>query len=221
MSLEAQKSVYSTGGFQMGQRTAPVPGTVRSSEQKTSVDARTPLKWSLFTTEIGWCGLLGRDNTVSRLLMGHHSRTDVLEAMQRIHVDELLIEIDDIGEADWYPELRERLQDYFQGASVDFQDFTLALPPMTVFQSRVIRALQQVGYGEQISYGELASKAGSPRAARAVGTVMANNRIPVLIPCHRVVASGGKLGGFSAPQGTSLKAHLLQLESRGFDETDN
>ncbi|QDU52766.1 methylated-DNA--[protein]-cysteine S-methyltransferase [Gimesia panareensis] len=203
----------------MGQRTVTDPGTVHNSEQKTSASPYSSLKWSLFTTEVGWCGLLGRDHTVSRLCLGHHSRRDAHEALQRFSADEAHTVTDEIEEADWYPALRERLQDYFQGARVDFEDIALELPPMTAFQSRVIRALQKVGYGEQITYGELARKAGAPRAARAVGTVMSGNRIPVLIPCHRVVASGGKLGGFSAPQGTSLKAHLLQLESRGFDET--
>ena len=202
----------------MGQRTVADPQGVRNSEQKTSVGQSSPLKCSLFTTETGWCGLLGRDNTVTRLWMGHHSRADAQESLQKFCEQNPELKEEQIEEADWFPELRERLQEYFQGARVDFQDIVLNLPPLTAFQSRVIQALQQVGYGELITYGELASKAGSPRAARAVGTVMAGNRIPVLIPCHRVVAAGGKLGGFSAPQGTSLKAHLLQLESRGFTE---
>ncbi|MEQ9070794.1 MAG: methylated-DNA--[protein]-cysteine S-methyltransferase [Gimesia chilikensis] len=202
----------------MGQRTVADPQGVRSSEQKTSVGQSSPLKCSLFTTETGWCGLLGRDNTLTRLWMGHHSRADAQESLQKFCEQNSELKEEQIEEADWFPELRERLQDYFQGARVDFQDIALNLPQLTAFQSRVIQALQQVGYGELITYGELASKAGSPRAARAVGTVMAGNRIPVLIPCHRVVAAGGKLGGFSAPQGTSLKAHLLQLESRGFTE---
>ncbi|QGQ24619.1 methylated-DNA--[protein]-cysteine S-methyltransferase [Gimesia benthica] len=202
----------------MGQRTVADPQGVRSSEQKTSVGQSSLLKCSLFTTETGWCGLLGRDNTVTRLWMGHHSRADAQESLQKFCEHNPELKEEQIEEADWFPELRERLQDYFQGARVDFQDIVLNLPQLTAFQARVVQALQQVGYGELITYGELASKAGSPRAARAVGTVMAGNRIPVLIPCHRVVAAGGKLGGFSAPQGTSLKAHLLQLESRGFTE---
>ena len=202
----------------MGQRTVADPQGVRGSEQKTSVGQSSPLKCSPFTTETGWCGLLGRDNTVTRLWMGHHTRADALESLQTFCEQNPELKEEQIEEADWFPELRERLQDYFQGARVDFQDIALNLPQLTAFQSRVIQALKQVGYGELITYGELASKAGSPRAARAVGTVMAGNRIPVLIPCHRVVAAGGKLGGFSAPQGTSLKAHLLQLESRGFTE---
>ena len=197
----------------MGQRTVSDPSLVCLTEQK----ATGSLTWSLFTTEIGWCGLGGSENRVHHLFMGHHSCQDVREKIERLSENEPQLTSQPAQEADWYPELRERLQDYFQGVKIDFHDIKLSLPRQTAFQSKVIQALQSVGYGEQITYGELASKAGAPRAARAVGTVMANNRIPVLIPCHRVVASGGKLGGFSAPQGTSLKSHLLQLESRNFD----
>jgi len=63
-----------------------------------------------------------------------------------------------------------------------------------------------------LTYGQLATRAGSPRSARAVGNVMASNRVPLIIPCHRVVAAGGALGGFSAPHGTRLKRRLLKLE---------
>ena len=63
------------------------------------------------------------------------------------------------------------------------------------------------------SYGEVAAAAGSPGAARAVGQVMAANRTPLIVPCHRVLAAGGKIGGFSAPQGLALKRRLLALES--------
>ena len=67
--------------------------------------------------------------------------------------------------------------------------------------------------GETVSYAELAGRAGSPNAARAVGGVMAGNRVPLLVPCHRVVGAGGRLGGFSAPTGVELKKRLLALEA--------
>ena len=73
--------------------------------------------------------------------------------------------------------------------------------------------LRNVPYGQTLSYAELAAKAGSPKAARAVGSVMAQNRVPLIIPCHRVVGSGGHLGGFSAPRGIAFKKQLLELEA--------
>jgi methylated-DNA-[protein]-cysteine S-methyltransferase len=72
-----------------------------------------------------------------------------------------------------------------------------------------------LAYGQTSTYGELALRVGHPRAARAVGTVMATNRFPILIPCHRVLASGGKLGGYSSHAGTNLKQILLDMERVG------
>ncbi len=198
----------------MGQRTVSVKSVVPETEHLTTSAAETVACWSLFQTEIGWCGLQGREKSVERFLMGLSARNDLLRVIRAETARDGRSSAKSVHESNWYPELQERLQDYFQGAQVEFQDVKLKLTKMTPFQSRVVQALQQIGYGRQITYGELAERAGSPRAARAVGTVMSSNRIPILIPCHRVIASGGKLGGFSAPQGTSLKEHLLQLESR-------
>ncbi|QDT93547.1 methylated-DNA--[protein]-cysteine S-methyltransferase [Gimesia algae] len=198
----------------MGQRTVSVNRAVPETEHLTTSSSEIPSSWSLFQTEIGWCGLQGKGDTVERFLMGLPTRNDLMRAINTETAVKGPSSANIVNESNWYAELQERLQDYFQGAHVEFQDVKLKLSKMTPFQSRVIHALQEIGYGEQISYGELAEKAGSPRAARAVGTVMASNRIPILIPCHRVIASGGKLGGFSAPQGTSLKEHLLMLETR-------
>ena len=94
-----------------------------------------------------------------------------------------------------------------------FQDVLIEWPRLTEFQQRVLETTREIRYGETLTYGQLAARAGSPRAARAVGTVMANNRFPIVVPCHRVVGSGNGLGGFSAPQGTTLKRLLLELEA--------
>jgi methylated-DNA-[protein]-cysteine S-methyltransferase len=81
------------------------------------------------------------------------------------------------------------------------------------FGERVRGVVAAVRPGEVVTYGEVAEEAGSPGAARAVGNVMACNRVPIVIPCHRVVASGGKWGGFSAPQGVDLKRRMLDVEA--------
>ena len=107
----------------------------------------------------------------------------------------------------------ERLQRYAEGEPVDFSDVPVALDHLSTFQRRVIKACRGIGRGEQRTYGELAAIAGSPGAARAVGQVMAANRTPLVVPCHRVVAAGGGLGGFSAPQGLTMKRRLLELET--------
>ncbi len=104
---------------------------------------------------------------------------------------------------------RRELDQYFSGRRQAF-DLALdlrALPPFTV---SVLQELARVPYGETTTYGALASRVGRPRAARAVGTVMNRNRIPIVLPCHRVVGSGGDLVGYAG--GLDRKITLLQLE---------
>lgn len=166
-------------------------------------DFRCELSVSIFQTPLGWFGLLGSGQAVQRVQIGHPNAVAVRHALKgQFHT-----------EADWAPDLRDRLEAFSEGAPDEFSDVPLMLPAMTPFRSRVLKHVRQIGYGQTESYGEVARHVGSPRAARAVGSVMARNPVPLLVPCHRVVASSGKLGGFSAPQGTRLKRRLLALEA--------
>ncbi|EAQ77888.1 methylated-DNA--[protein]-cysteine S-methyltransferase [Blastopirellula marina] len=108
------------------------------------------------------------------------------------------------------------LQQYAAGEPVDLASIAIDLTGFTPFATRVYQQCRKIPLGTTLSYGQLAARAGSPAAARAVGGAMARNRIPLLIPCHRVVASTGKLHGFSAPQGLKLKDRLLRLEHATF-----
>jgi methylated-DNA-[protein]-cysteine S-methyltransferase len=101
-----------------------------------------------------------------------------------------------------------QLREYFAGGRRDF-DLPLA-PEGTAFQRKVWRKLQEIPYGETISYGELAKRVGNPKASRAVGSANGKNRIPIVIPCHRVIAGDGGLGGFGG--GLSTKEKLLAIE---------
>jgi len=103
-----------------------------------------------------------------------------------------------------------QLREYFAGKRREF-DVPLAVQG-TAFQRSVWRALQEIPYGETISYGELAKRVGNPKASRAAGSANGANRIPIVIPCHRVIAAGGKLGGFGG--GLPVKEKLLALEAR-------
>jgi methylated-DNA-[protein]-cysteine S-methyltransferase len=109
-------------------------------------------------------------------------------------------------------DLARRLQAYAEGSPDDFRDVPLQLHGVTPFQRRVYLACRRIPYGDTCSYAELARRAGSARAARAVGNIMASNRLPIILPCHRVVGSGGHLGGYSAPGGLKTKRRLLRLE---------
>lgn len=101
------------------------------------------------------------------------------------------------------------LEAYFETGTQDYSEYKLALDGMTAFQRSVLKAISKIPAGETMTYGEVAKVAGRPGAARAVGNVMACNPIPLILPCHRVVASNG-LGGFAG--GLDVKRKLLKLE---------
>ncbi len=107
---------------------------------------------------------------------------------------------------------------YFAGERVDFTPITLDLSGVDPFRRAIYEALRQVGFGETVTYGELATRAGSPGTAQDVGVAMARNPVPLIIPCHRVLAAGGKLGGFSAPGRTQAKERMLALEGVYIDK---
>ena len=102
---------------------------------------------------------------------------------------------------------------YFAGEQTDFSGFALDLDDQDAFFKQVYIAARQVGWGRTTTYGTLAKDLGAgPEAARDVGQAMAKNPVPLIIPCHRVLAAGGKVGGFSAPGGAATKIHMLKLE---------
>jgi methylated-DNA-[protein]-cysteine S-methyltransferase len=157
----------------------------------------------IFQTAFGWTGFERNEAGVLRVWMGYRTRADLLAATPGKAV---------LSEDD---SLALRIQDYFTGTPDDFADVPFAAAWNTPFQRAVIGTLRQVPYGQTTTYAELAKKAGRPGAARAVGQVMATNPVPLLVPCHRVLGSGGALGGFSAPTGIVLKRRLLELERQG------
>lgn len=173
--------------------------------------SRTPVPsvYAVFETACGWMGLVGSGCRVSQLRLGYDDPRNLRNDL----VAESLYE--PVDEEDWNPLLRQRLQAYASGREAAFDDVRCELRPLTPFQQAVIDYVRRIPYGAVMSYGEVAAAVGYPGAARAVGTVMSSNRIPIIIPCHRVVAAGGKLGGYSAPRGVELKQWLLELERRG------
>jgi methylated-DNA-[protein]-cysteine S-methyltransferase len=102
---------------------------------------------------------------------------------------------------------------YFLKEPVEFLETPLDFDGQDPFFARIYEALRQIGWGRTTTYGALAAAVGAPReAARDVGEAMAKNPTPLLVPCHRVLAAGGKLGGFSAPGGATTKAAMLRIE---------
>ena len=104
------------------------------------------------------------------------------------------------------------LAEYAGGEAVDFSGVPLDLDYLTPLGRRVVAACRNIPRGEVRTYGELAELCGAPGAARAVGSVMAKNRHPLVVPCHRVIGAAGSLGGYSAPSGLTMKRRLLAME---------
>ena len=198
--------IHSIGSLRMGQRLL-----VRTKARVRAVDSQlvrgtvrtVPASLSVFETDLGWFGLIGREDVVMRLFFGHASAEEVRTAAARAVGGK---EGPALPESDWYPELRRRLMDFARGVPTNFDDVKLDLDGATEFRERVLKQTRKIKYGSTVTYGQLAARAGKPAAARAIGAVMASNRVPIIIPCHRVVGSGGSLGGFSAPQGIALSS---------------
>lgn len=113
-------------------------------------------------------------------------------------------------DAKGFPDVKEQLDEYFTGKRTAF-DLKLA-PNGTAFQLAVLKALQEIPYGETRSYQYIAKRIGKPKSVRAVGAANGRNPLPIIIPCHRVIGSDGSLTGFGG--GLPTKRFLLDLEQR-------
>jgi O-6-methylguanine DNA methyltransferase len=109
-------------------------------------------------------------------------------------------------------EVIERVCQHLRGAVQDFRDINVDLRGMGPFERQVYGAAREIPAGQTRTYGELARALGQPTVAQAVGDALARNPIPLIIPCHRVLAAGGRPGGFSAYGGPATKMRLLEIE---------
>jgi len=160
--------------------------------------------YHLFDTAIGLCGIAWSDDGVTRFRLPDSDR----DAAERAFGAK--------AEPQAPPPRVARViaeaERYFTGERIDFGATDLDLARVDPFHRAIYDALRAVGWGEIVTYGELAKRAGAPGAAQEVGVAMARNPVPLIIPCHRVLAAGGKLGGFSAPGRTEAKQRMLALE---------
>jgi methylated-DNA-[protein]-cysteine S-methyltransferase len=109
---------------------------------------------------------------------------------------------------------------YAEGETVDFAFAPVDLTQVDDFRRDIYAAARRLTHGEAVTYGELAALAGHPGAARETGVALARNPVPLVVPCHRIVAAGGRLGGFSAPGGATTKMRLLAHERAKMPERD-
>ena len=163
-------------------------------------------KYVIFRTKWGYFGLAGTESTLRRSYLPGESLDNVkarlLEALPAAKVDK-----------NFFSTLQEQIQAYFDGCPVEFGgEIPVSLEGFTAFGASVLAACRNVRLGNTITYAGLAEKAGKPNASRAVGSTLARNPLPLIIPCHRVIRTDGGLGGFTAPGSVSLKQKMLDLE---------
>jgi methylated-DNA-[protein]-cysteine S-methyltransferase len=155
----------------------------------------------VFRTRLGWMGAARTKKGLCFL---------VLPREERREVEKVLAEsCGKVGRRRTWRELRRQVKEYLAGARRTF-DLPLDLPPAAPFTEAVRTAVRDIPYGATARYGDVARRAGSPRAARAVGSAMTRNPVPLVIPCHRVVAAGGPGGFTPSPE---LKRRLLAIEN--------
>ena len=163
---------------------------------------KTALTYTTFETATGWVGIVDSPKGIMRITTGQASSRDALNALGA-----------KANGAAYSPnefqDITERFQKYFRGEPVSFPD-EIDLSDATPFQRRIWQAARTIPYGETRSYGWVARQAGNPKAARAVGQAMNRNPLSILMPCHRVVASDGGIGGFGG--GIEMKQRLLRME---------
>ncbi len=172
----------------------------------TAARGRRADEWATaFQTDLGWMAVRWLDEPLQRIAFGYASRAAAWVALDAHVGPSTQLTAAMRG-------LVERLQAAAAGQPDDFADVPVDLAGKTPFQLAVIEACRRIPRGQVRTYAQLAAQAGYPGRARAVGNVMASNQVPLVVPCHRVVAANGRLGGFSAPAGMEMKRRLLRLE---------
>lgn len=169
------------------------------------------IKYVIFQTKWGYFGLAGTNSALCRThLPGPEPKkieSRLLKNCRYAQFDETFFKI-----------LQKQIAAYFEGSCENFSpDIPVALDGFGGFSRKVLTVCRGIKFGQRITYSGLAKKAGRPVASRAVGNALAKNPLPLIIPCHRVLRTDGKMGGFSAPGGISFKKRMLTLEHKAIE----
>ncbi len=163
------------------------------------------LEYCVFRTEWGFMGLAGRQGRASSLALPLPFPDQPYQILTQINKEKL------VENRTLLPLLTEQLKAYFAGSRIDKWNCELDLAYLPKFTRQVLLATCQIPYGSVKTYGELAQNIGCPQGARAVGQALKRNPLPIIIPCHRVLAVGS-WGGFTATGGLEAKKALLRWE---------
>lgn len=171
------------------------------------------LAFALFDTPLGACGVAWSEAGITSLLLPGADAARTHAALRRRHPS--------AREAVPSPVVQaaiEAINALLGGEPRDLIDIVLDLQGVPDFHRRVYEQSRRIGPGRTGTYGELAAQIGEPGAARAVGQALGANPAAVIVPCHRVLAAGGRPGGFSAPGGIDTKRRLLEIEQARFGD---
>lgn len=165
-----------------------------------------------FATPIGDCALAWNDAGLAGVWLPERSAPTLEARIRRRHRDAV--------ESEPPPHVAlaiEALTDLLGGRRIDLAGIVLDESGVPAFDRRVYAAARAIPAGRAVTYGELAARIGPGATARDVGQSLGRNPFPLVVPCHRIVASSGDLGGFSAPGGTTTKRRLLDIEDARLD----
>lgn len=163
--------------------------------------------FALFETAIGWCGVAWGERGIVGVQLPESQEQGTRARMQRRHGG--------LREMAPPPAVQQAIDDMvrlFQGDPSDLAAVRLDMEPVAAFNQRVYSVARTIPPGQTLTYGEIAARIGEPRMAREVGQALGQNPFSIIVPCHRVVAAGGKTGGFSARGGVATKLRMLALE---------
>lgn len=187
------------------------------------------LRLFMFETDWGWCGAqVGPLGVIAlKLPLAHFDKALTISQKQfsgKVNAADLLrtpkFSSKQNGDLiarrlgnEWAGKLCSQVREYFKGQRQNF-DLKLDWSEATPFRKKAWKELLKVPFGQTSTYGKLAARAGCPNAARPIGGAVGANPLPLIVPCHRILASNGALGGFSAEGGVKMKKRLLEFERK-------
>lgn len=164
----------------------------------------------VFETALGFVGIAWSEAGLTRLCLFQRDPASVERRLERLGAT-------GAGNAEsnapgWVTALVRDIRAYADGQEIDFSAVPVDLAGVDDFGLAIYEAARKLGFGETTTYGELAKRAGHAGLPRETGQALGANPVPLVIPCHRILAAGGKIGGFSAPGGSTTKERMLALE---------
>jgi methylated-DNA-[protein]-cysteine S-methyltransferase len=167
--------------------------------------------FTLFDTPIGRCAIVWGERGIVGLFLPESDQQKTRRRLGRRFPDaiEIAAPPNDIHRA------IGRIATLLAGEKIDLSDIALDLERVGEFERKVYEIARKIPPGETLTYGDIAERLGDKQLARDVGQAMGKNPFPIVVPCHRVVAANGKLGGFSAPGGANTKLRMLAIDGAG------